>query len=127
MDVIMPTLPLGCRQQTVEMALRVHEVGQSDSARLTNYGIEINIFCLRQDLERDVEKLAQSLCAMQLRDRQRVRAKRRRQLEQKRRLIAMGMDEEIVDKMNPKEIRDMVKYPKKVEKSLAAEASESKK
>ena len=53
------------------------------------------------------------------RPRKRPGAKRRRQLEQKRRLIALGVDEEIVDKMNPKEIRDKVKYPAKVEKELA--------
>ena len=46
-------------------------------------------------------------------------AKRRRQLEQKRRLIALGVDEEAVEKMNPKEIRDKLKYPKKVEKEVA--------
>lgn len=46
-------------------------------------------------------------------------AKRRRQLEQKRRLVALGVDEETVDKMNPKEIRDKLKYPKQVEKELA--------
>ncbi|MDF1815369.1 MAG: hypothetical protein P1V20_24425 [Verrucomicrobiales bacterium] len=50
-------------------------------------------------------------------------AKRRRQLEQKRRLIALGFDEEAANKLNPKEIRDKVKYPKQVEKELAAEKS----
>ena len=53
-------------------------------------------------------------------------AKRRRQLEQKRRLLALGVDEEVVAKMNPKDIREMLKYPKKVEKSVA-EAAEAKK
>lgn len=50
-------------------------------------------------------------------------AKRRRQLEQKKRLLALGVDEKIVNRMNPKEIRDKVKYPAKVEKELAAEKS----
>ena len=50
-------------------------------------------------------------------------AKRRRQLEQKRRLIALGVDEAVADKMNAKEIREKLKYPKKVELELAAEKS----
>ena len=53
------------------------------------------------------------------RPRKRPGAKRRRQLEQKRRLIALGVGEEIVDKMNPREIRDKLKYPAKVAKELA--------
>ena len=48
--------------------------------------------------------------------------KRRRQLEQRKRLIALGVDEESVSKMNPREIRDMVKYPAKVKKDLEAAA-----
>jgi hypothetical protein len=47
-------------------------------------------------------------------------AKRRRQLEQRKRLIALGVDQESVSKMNPREVRDMVKYPAKVTKSLEA-------
>lgn len=46
--------------------------------------------------------------------------KRRRQLEQRRRLIALGVPEEQVAKMNPKEVRDMLKYPAKVKKQLEA-------
>ena len=53
------------------------------------------------------------------RPRKRAGARRRRQLEQKRRLIALGVDEEAVEKMNPKEIRDKLKYPKKVTQELA--------
>ncbi len=49
-------------------------------------------------------------------------AKRRRQLEQRKRLIGLGVDEEKVSKMNPREIRDMVKYPAKVTKSLEVAA-----
>lgn len=54
------------------------------------------------------------------RPRKRAGAKRRRQLEQKRRLIALGVPEADVEKLNPKEIRDKLKYPKQVEKELAA-------
>lgn len=48
-------------------------------------------------------------------------AKRRRQLEQRRRLIALGVPEEEVSKLNPKEIRDLLKRPAKVQKDLASE------
>lgn len=58
------------------------------------------------------------------RPRKRPGAKRRRQLEQKRRLVALGVDEAVADKLNPKEIRDKLKRPKKVEKELAAEAAD---
>ena len=51
-------------------------------------------------------------------------AKRRRQLEQRKRLIGLGVDEAVVSKMNPREIRDTVKYPAKVAKSLAAATAE---
>lgn len=47
--------------------------------------------------------------------------KRRRQLEQRRRLIALGMPEEQAAKLNPKEIRDLLKRPAKVEKEFAGE------
>ncbi len=47
-------------------------------------------------------------------------AKRRRQLEQRKRLLGLGMPEESVAKMNTKQIRDLLKYPKKVTQSLAA-------
>lgn len=46
--------------------------------------------------------------------------KRRRQLEQKRRLIALGVSEADADKLNPKEIRDKLKRPMKVVKELEA-------
>ncbi len=59
------------------------------------------------------------------RPRKKAGAKRRRQLEQKRRLLALGVAEETVERMNPKEIRDQLKYPAKVVKALeAASASE---
>ena len=38
-------------------------------------------------------------------------AKRRRRLEQRRRLLALGVDEAIVAKMDAKEIRDMPEIP----------------
>ena len=48
--------------------------------------------------------------------------KRRRQLEQRKRLIGLGVAEETVSTMNPREVRDMVKYPAKVKKDLEAAA-----
>ncbi len=50
-------------------------------------------------------------------------ARRRRQLEQKKRLIALGFDEATANKMNPREILDKVRFPKKVTKELAAAAA----
>lgn len=47
-------------------------------------------------------------------------AKRKRQNDQKKRLIALGMDEAVVDKMNHKDIRAKLKYPAKVAKECAA-------
>ncbi len=41
-------------------------------------------------------------------------ARNRRQLEHRRRLIALGVDEETVNKMTPLEVRTMLKYPAKV-------------
>ncbi|MEO0413347.1 MAG: hypothetical protein AAF226_00185 [Verrucomicrobiota bacterium] len=49
-------------------------------------------------------------------------ARRRRQLEHRNRLIGLGVEEEKVARMNPKQIRDLLKYPKKVVQSLEAEA-----
>ena len=46
-------------------------------------------------------------------------ARRRRQLEQKRRLIALGMDEAEVAKLNPREILTLLKHPAKVAKAHA--------
>ena len=57
------------------------------------------------------------------RPRKRAGARRRRQLEQKRRLIGLGFDEAEADKLNPKAIRDLLKYPKKVQKNLEAAKS----
>ncbi|MEM7391776.1 MAG: hypothetical protein AAF492_05445 [Verrucomicrobiota bacterium] len=42
------------------------------------------------------------------------RDKRRRQETQRKRLISLGVDEETVNKMNVKEIRDMLKRPAKI-------------
>ncbi len=41
-------------------------------------------------------------------------AKTRRQLEHRKRLIALGVEAETVEAMNPKEVRDLLKYPAKV-------------
>ncbi len=41
-------------------------------------------------------------------------AKRRRQNDQKKRLVALGMDEETVRKMSPREVLTLLKYPLKV-------------
>lgn len=47
-------------------------------------------------------------------------AKTRRRLEQKRRLIALGMDEEVVARMNSREILTALKYPVKTARACAA-------
>lgn len=66
-------------------------------------------------------KLNRSKCKVnKVRPRKAAGAKRRRQLEQRRRLIGLGVAEETVSHMNPREIRDMLKYPAKVTKSLEA-------
>lgn len=59
------------------------------------------------------------------RPRKRAGARRRRQLEQKRRLVALGFDQAEADKLNPKAIRDKVKYPKKVLQELEAAKAKS--
>jgi hypothetical protein len=41
-------------------------------------------------------------------------ARNQRQKNQKKRLIALGMSEEVVEKMNPKEVRDLLKAPAKI-------------
>ena len=51
--------------------------------------------------------------------------KGRRHREQKKRLIALGMDEATVSKMNPREILTKLKYPAKVAKECAADAQSS--
>jgi len=45
-------------------------------------------------------------------------AKTRRRLEQRRRLVALGMDEAEVNKLNSREVLDLLKYPKKTEAAL---------
>lgn len=46
-------------------------------------------------------------------------AKNRRRLEQKRRLLALGMPEEDLAKLNDKDVRTALKHPKKVEAKYA--------
>ena len=43
-------------------------------------------------------------------------AKRRRQADHRKRLIALGVDEAVVAQMNQREVRTMLKYPAKVAK-----------
>ncbi|MFC7337891.1 hypothetical protein ACFQY0_11935 [Haloferula chungangensis] len=47
-------------------------------------------------------------------------AKRKRQNDQKKRLIALGMDEAVVALMNPRDVRTKLKHPAKVAKECAA-------
>jgi hypothetical protein len=47
-------------------------------------------------------------------------AKNRRRLEQKRRLVALGMDQAAVDKLTSREVLDLLKYPAKVAKQNGA-------
>ncbi|MEP4078008.1 hypothetical protein [Haloferula sp.] len=47
-------------------------------------------------------------------------ARKKRQNDHKKRLIALGMDEAVVATMNPKEIRTKLKHPAKVAKECAA-------
>jgi hypothetical protein len=46
--------------------------------------------------------------------------KARRQRDQKKRLVALGMDEAVVAKMNSREVLDKLKRPAKVVKDLSA-------
>ena len=48
-------------------------------------------------------------------------AKTRRRLEQKRRVIELGVDEEVVKRMNSREVLDALKHP--VKTAAAAEAA----
>ena len=43
-------------------------------------------------------------------------AKRRRQADHRKRLVALGVEAEVVARMNQKDVRDMLKYPAKVAK-----------
>jgi len=47
-------------------------------------------------------------------------ARNKRQKDHRKRLVALGMDEEVVAIMSPKEVRDKLKYPAKVAKECAA-------
>tara|TARA_R110002096_G_scaffold316010_18_gene510448 strand:- start:1167 stop:1379 length:213 start_codon:yes stop_codon:yes gene_type:complete len=46
--------------------------------------------------------------------------KRRRQNLHRKRLIALGVSEEVVNKMNPRDVRTKLKYPAKVAAEVAA-------
>ena len=46
-------------------------------------------------------------------------AKRRRRLEQKRRLVALGMDPEAVEKLTSREVLTLLQRPKKVAEAHA--------
>lgn len=50
-------------------------------------------------------------------------ARLKRQKDQKKRLIALGMDEATVEAMDPKEVRTKLKHPAKVAKECAAKES----
>ncbi len=43
-------------------------------------------------------------------------AKRRRQADHRKRLVALGVDQDTVDGMNQQEVRAMLKYPAKIRK-----------
>lgn len=47
-------------------------------------------------------------------------ARRKRQNDQKKRLVELGMDEAVVAMMNPREVLTKLKYPAKVAKECAA-------
>ncbi len=47
-------------------------------------------------------------------------ARNKRQADHRKRLIALGVDEAIVAKMTPKEVRDKLKYPAKVAKEFGS-------
>ena len=52
-------------------------------------------------------------------------AKRRRCLVQRRRLIALGMDETVVEKMPIDQLRAKLKEPKKLQRALAKEKAKA--
>ena len=47
-------------------------------------------------------------------------ARKKRQNDQKKRLVALGMDEAVVALMNPKDVRTKLKHPVKVAKEFGA-------
>lgn len=49
-------------------------------------------------------------------------AKNRRRLEQRRRLVALGMEESAVDKLTSREILTLLKHPVKVAKAHGAQS-----
>ena len=51
-------------------------------------------------------------------------ARARRHRTQKKRLVALGMDEAVVEKMSSREVLDKLKYPAKVAKECAAAKGE---
>ena len=52
-------------------------------------------------------------------------AKNRRRLEQRRRLVALGMDEGVVERMTSRDILTALKHPMQVAAACAAESSEA--
>ena len=52
--------------------------------------------------------------------------KRRRSKAQRARLVKFGMDEAVVKKMQPEEVRVLVQHPVKVKKIVAAKAADTK-
>lgn len=48
-------------------------------------------------------------------------ARNKRQKDHRKRLVALGLDQAVVDAMGPKEVRDKLKYPAKVAKECASQ------
>jgi hypothetical protein len=44
--------------------------------------------------------------------------KKRKEKVQKRRLVALGMPEDLAARLNPKQVRDFLKYPNKLDKVI---------
>jgi hypothetical protein len=57
------------------------------------------------------------------RPKKRAGLKARRQRDQKKRLVALGMDEAVVSKMNSRDVLTKLKHPAKVAKECAAKKS----
>lgn len=52
--------------------------------------------------------------------------KQRRLKVHKKRLVALGMEEKVVAKMNPRKIKDLLKYPVRTARILKAAAEKAK-
>ncbi len=48
-------------------------------------------------------------------------ARNKRQKDHRKRLIALGLDQAVVEAMSPKEVRDKLKYPAKVAKECKSQ------